>query len=1074
MATETELRAYLKRATRQLQETRQQLGDEQARAREPIAVVGMSCRFPGGITSPEHLWEALIQGRDLITEFPADRGWDVDGFYDPDPDKFAKSYVREGGFLDGAGEFDAGFFGISPREAEAMDPQQRLLLELAWESVEQARVDPMTLRGSDTGVFVGFSDQGYGFGATQAWDGAETYYFTGNHASMAAGRVAYLLGLEGPAVTVDTACSSSLVAVHQAMQSLRLRECGMALAGGVTVMSTPMPFALFSRQRALAPNGRCKSYAAGADGTAWGEGVGFVLLERLSDAQRNGHRVLAVLRGSAVNSDGASNGLTAPRGPAQQRVIGSALANAGLRAADVDVVEGHGTGTVLGDPVEAQALLATYGQREGGPPLLLGSVKSNMGHTQSAAGIAGLIKMVQAIRHEMVPPTLHVDAPTSHADWSGNRIQLALRPQSWPTTGHERRAGVSSFGISGTNAHLIVEQAPEPTEPEHDSADERSTPRHTSTPRPMAAQVPALTRQPLLQQETTHPPLPWLLSARNAAALCDQADRLRAAVMDSAHDLTDIAHSLATTRTRFDHRAVVVANTRKEFLDGLDAVAEEHTAASVVLSRRGAGGKLAMMFPGQGGQLAGIGSGLYDTYPVFAEAIDKLCAAFDAHLENPLRAVMFDDGELLARTDYTQPAVFALQVALFRLLESWGTTPDFVVGHSVGELSAAHVAGVLSLEDAVTVVAARGRLMQRMAAGAMISVRASLADVTASLAGHEAQVSVAAANGPNATVIAGDTAAVGELARHWRDRGRRVARLGVDRGFHSPHVDAIADEFRAVVASVRLEEPRIRMISTVTGTEPAPGQLTSIEHWVRQAREPVLFHDSVLRLHEAGVATYLELGAGDTLSGLVYETLADTGSTAIPVLRPGADEATSAVKAVAGAWVAGAEVDWSALCSDETTRTVDLPTYPFQHRRYWVHTDSAVLESMIGAAGAELAGDGSGNQRHGMVRELRTVRPDFQAVPQDQRAEVAVRLVVAQIREILIDLPEDEIDLDATVLAIGLTSLSALELRSRINVAAGTHLSLEDLFTHPTPRALGAVLATRIWSDASTHEAVLA
>ncbi|MFD3705354.1 type I polyketide synthase [Nocardia sp. NPDC058658] len=1067
MATEAELRAYLKRATRQLQETRQQLGAEQARAREPIAIVGMSCRFPGGITSPEHLWAALLEGRDLITEFPADRGWDVDGFYDPDPDKFAKSYVREGGFLDGAGEFDAGFFGISPREAEAMDPQQRLLLELAWESIEQARVDPTTLRGSDTGVFVGFSDQGYGFGATQAWDGAETYYFTGNHASMAAGRVAYLLGLEGPAVTVDTACSSSLVAVHQAMQSLRLRECGMALAGGVTVMSTPMPFALFSRQRALAPNGRCKSYAAGADGTAWGEGIGFVLLERLSDAQRNGHRVLAVLRGSAVNSDGASNGLTAPRGPAQQRVIGSALANAGLRPSDVDVVEGHGTGTVLGDPVEAQALLATYGQREGAPALLLGSVKSNMGHTQSAAGIAGLIKMVQSIRHEMVPPTLHVDAPTSHADWSGDRIQLALRPQPWPTTGHERRAGVSSFGISGTNAHLIVEQAPEPGAPLSCSAYDQPT----SEPARASMPVPEEAQQTLRGQKPAHPPVPWLLSARNAAALCDQAARLRESVTKSEHDLADIAHSLATTRTRFDHRAVVVANTRTEFLDGLGAVAEETTAASVVLSRRGAGGKLAMMFPGQGGQLAGIGSGLYDTYPVFAEAVDKICAGFDAHLEHPLRAVMFEGEELLARTDYTQPAVFALQVALFCLLESWGTTPDFVVGHSIGELSAAHVAGVLSLEDAIAVVAARGRLMQRMSEGAMVSVRASFADVTASIAGREAEVSVAAANGPNATVIAGDIAAVGELARYWRERGRRVTRLGVDRGFHSPHVDAITDEFRAVVAAVRLEEPRIRMISTVTSTESEPAQLTSIEYWVRQAREPVLFHDSVLRLHDAGVVTYLELGAGDTLSGLVYEVLADTGSTAIPVLRPGADEATSAVKAVAGAWVAGAKVDWSALCSDETTRPVDLPTYPFQHRRYWVHTDSAVLESMIGAAGAELAGDRSVGQRHGPVQES---RPDFRSVPQDQRADVAVGLVVAQIREILIDLSEDEIDLDATVLEIGLTSLSALELRSRINVAAGTHLSLEDLFTHPTPRALGAVLATRIWSEASVHEAVLA
>ncbi|MFD3746319.1 type I polyketide synthase [Nocardia sp. NPDC058633] len=1049
MADEAELRAYLKRATRQLQETRQQLGDEQARAREPIAIVGMSCRFPGGIESPDQLWQALVEGRDLITEFPADRGWDVDGFYDPDPDKFAKSYVREGGFLEGAGEFDAGFFGISPREAEAMDPQQRLLLELAWESIEQARVDPTTLRGSDTGVFVGFSDQGYGFGAAQAWDGAETYYFTGNHASMAAGRVAYLLGLEGPAVTVDTACSSSLVAIHQAMQALRLRECGMALAGGVTVMSTPMPFALFSRQRALAPNGRCKSYAAGADGTAWGEGVGFVLLERLSDAQRLGHRVLAVLRGSAVNSDGASNGLTAPRGPAQQRVIGAALANAGLRPADIDMVEGHGTGTVLGDPVEAQALLATYGQRDGAPPLWLGSVKSNMGHTQSAAGIAGLIKVVQAIQHEMVPPTLHVDAPTAHADWTGDRIRLALRPQPWPRTEHARRAGVSSFGISGTNAHVIVEQAPRPA-----AADDRPEPAHRSRP--------------------SHPPTPWLLSARTPAALRDQAARVREAVVNSPHDLADIAHSLATTRTRFDHRAVVVANTRGEFLDGLAAIADEHTAASTVLSRRGTGGKLAMMFPGQNGRLVGIGSGLYGAYPVFAQALDSVCAGFDAHLEHPLRAEMFGTGERLTRTDYTQPAVFALQVALFRLLESWGITPDFVVGHSVGELCAAHVAGVLSLEDAVAVVAARGRLMQRMDVGAMVSVRASCVEVTDSIAGRESELSVAAANGPNATVIAGDVAAVGECARYWRERGRRVTRLGVDRGFHSPHVDLITDEFGAVVAGVRFREPRIPIISTVTGTETTPGQLTSIDYWVRQAREPVRFHDSVLRLHESGVVTYLELGAGDTLSGLVYEALADTGSTAVPVLRPGADEPGSAVKAVAAAWVAGAEVGWSALCRDDTARVVDLPTYPFQHRRYWVHTDSAVLESMIGVAGAELAGDRSVGRRDVAAGEVSPARPDWQAVPEDERCDVAVRVVVDQIREILIDLTEDEIDLEATVLAIGLTSLSVLELRGRINAAAGADLSLEDLFTHPTPRALGAVLATRIWSDASTHEAVLA
>ncbi len=1038
MADEAELRAYLKRATRQLQETRQRLSEEQERAREPIAIIGMSCRFPGAITTPDELWQALIDGRDLITEFPADRGWDIDGFYDPDPDKFAKSYVREGGFLDNAGEFDAGFFGISPLEAEAMDPQQRLLLEIAWESVEHARLDPTALRGSATGVFVGFSDQGYGFGATRSWDGAETYYFTGNHASMAAGRVAYLLGLEGPAVTVDTACSSSLVAIHQAVQSLRLGECTTALAGGVTVMSTPMPFALFSRQRALAADGRCKSYAAGADGTAWGEGAGMLLLERLSDARRHGHRVLAIVRGSAVNSDGASNGLTAPRGIAQQRVIQSALANAGLRVGEVDVVEGHGTGTVLGDPVEAQALLATYGQRDGAPPLVLGSVKSNMGHTQSAAGVAGVIKVVESLRRAMVPPTLHVDAPTPHADWSADRIRLARRPQVWPETEHPRRAGVSSFGISGTNAHVIVEQAPEPeslvTEPDR---------------RPTA-------------------PVAWPLSARDAAGLRAQAARLYAAVADSADDPAGIGYSLATTRTRFDHRAVVVGRTGAELLDGLAALG----APSSVASPRG--GKLAMMFPGQGGQLAGIGRGLYDAYPVFARAFDETAAGFDGHLEHTLRGAVFDaDTELLARTDNAQPAVFALQVALYRLLESWGVTPDYLVGHSLGELTAAYVAGVFSLPDAIAVVAARGRLMQRMEQGAMIAVRAGAGEALASIAGR-ATVSVAAVNGPNATVIAGDPAAIGEIARYWRGRGRRVTRLGVDRAFHSPHVAAIVEELRGVLASIRLDEPRLPVVSTLTGAAATPGLLTSVGHWVRQAREPVLFHDSVRWMHEAEVGTYLELGAGDTLSALVYETLAASGSVTVPLLRPGVDEAMSAVQALASAWVGGAEVDWRALHGDRAPGLVDLPTYPFQRRRYWVHTDSAVVENLIGAAGSGIVGEATPSAGPSTLRESAQAREraDLAEIPDEQRAEVATRLVLAQIREILIDRTDDDIDLDATLLQIGLTSLSALELRGRITRAAGTHVSLEDLFTHPTPRALADLLVARIWADTTTPEAV--
>ncbi|RDI46438.1 type I polyketide synthase [Nocardia mexicana] len=1032
MADEAELREYLRRATRQLQQMRQRLDAERERTREPIAVVSMACRFPGGIGSPEQLWDALLEGRDLITDFPPDRGWDIEGIYDPDPDKFAKSYVREGGFLDGAGDFDAGFFGIGPREAEAMDPQQRLLLEVAWEAVERARLDPNMLRGSATGVFVGLSEQGYGFGATEAWDGAETYYFTGNSAAMAAGRIAYLLGLEGPAMTIDTACSSSLVALHQAVQSLRLGECETALAGGATVLSTPGPFALFSRQRALAPDGRCKSYAAGADGTAWGEGVGVVVLERLSDARRHGHPVLAVVRGSAVNADGASNGLTAPHGLAQQRVIRSALANAGVRADEVGMVEGHGTGTLLGDPVEAQALLATYGHSGGAGQLLLGSIKSNMGHTQSAAGVAGLIKAVQAIRHGEVPPTLHVDAPTPHAEWSAGRIRLALRRQPWPRTEHPRRAGVSSFGISGTNAHVVIEQAPETAEADQDS-------------------------EPVC-------PIPWVVSAKNPGALRGQAARLRAACEAAPEKRTvDICHSLATTRSTFDHRAVVVAGTRAEMLDGLASVAAGLPASAVVGGRAGAHGRTAIMFPGQGGQRAGTGRRLLETYPVFARALDEICSHFDDRLEVPLRAVMFGpdhDPALIDRTGYTQPAIFAMEVALYRLLESWGVTADYVVGHSIGELAAAHVAGVMSLPDAATVVAARGRLMQGLAPGAMVSVRVSADEAAASIAERESAVSVAAANGPNATVISGDTAAVAEIARYWHARGRRVTRLRTDRAFHSPHMDPILDEFREVVSGVRLEEPRLPVISTLTGTESPPGQLTSVEHWVRQIRGTVRFHDGVGRLRESGVTTFLEAGPGDALSGLVYETVADIDAAAVPLLRPGADEALSVVKAVAAAWVRGAEVDWPQLYSGHPVRAVDLPTYAFQHRNYWIRADRTVLQGLLGDAGAELVGGGRTDSPE-------PVRPPEwrDTIPPGEREDSARRLVVSQIREILVELSDEDIDLDATVLEIGLTSLSVLELRSRINAAAGIGISLEDLFTHPTPRTLARLVATRIWSD---------
>ncbi|WP_409062517.1 type I polyketide synthase [Streptomyces sp. SYP-A7185] len=984
----------------------------------PIAVVAMACRYPGGVSSPEDLWEVVREGRDVVDAFPQDRGWrDV---YDPDPDTAGSAYVRHGGFLRDVAGFDANFFGISPREALATDPQQRLLLETSWEVFERAGIVPAGVRGTDVGVFTGVSSPEYGARFLEAdQHELEGYLLHGSTLSVASGRVAYEMGFTGPALSVDTACSSSLVALHLAAHALRSGECSLALAGGASVMSTPVTLVEFSRQRALSADGRCKAFADGADGTGWAEGVGVLLLERLSDARRNGHPVLAVLRGSAVNQDGASNGLTAPNGLAQEKVIRKALANAGVSAREVDVVEAHGTGTALGDPIEAGALLASYGQdRAAGRPLWLGSVKSNMGHAQAAAGVAGVIKMVMAMRHAFLPGTLHADTPSQHVDWSSGAVELLVKGREWSRPDGPRRAAVSSFGVSGTNAHVILEEAP---------ASEQA-PRPAPDPDGAAG------------------PVPWVVSGKSSAALEAQAQRLKDFVTAQAEvSVADVGLSLAVSRSAFRHRAVVTGAEREPLLKQL--------AEPVVRGTADIDGKTVFVFPGQGAQWAGMAVELVDSSPVFAARLAECARAIEAHVKwrvlDVLREV--EGAPSLERIEVVQPVLFAVMVSLAEMWRASGVVPAAVVGSSQGEIAAACVAGALSLEDAARVVVLRSQLFadELMGRGAVASVALPRAEVETRLEPWGERLSVAGVNGPRAATVAGETEALEELVAALEKEGVRARVVAATVASHCAQVDRLRERILDLLGFVEPRAGSVPMYSTVTG-EVLDGSELDAGYWFDNCRRPVAFEPVVRSLLADGFRAFVESSAHPVLTWGVLETAEEAGSEVVAVgsLRRGEGGLERFYSSLGEVWVRGVDVDWPAVFADRPARVVDLPTYAFQRRRYWLNAPSHAA-STVEMPSAELPEDED---------DTVPLADKLAALPDGDAETFVLDHVLEKVAVVLGHPSADTIDPDQKFGDIGFDSMLSVELSKRLAATTGLKLRANVVLRYPTPKLIAGHL----------------
>ncbi|HEV2639090.1 MAG TPA: acyltransferase domain-containing protein [Actinocrinis sp.] len=1045
MSQETKLAEYLKRVTTELYDTRARLREALRPDADPVVIVGMACRYPGGADTPDALWELLVQGRRATTGFPADRDWDTDAVYHPDPQAPAPgtTYVRSGGFLDTATGFDAGFFGIAPREAIVMDPQHRILLETAWHALEDAGIDPHALRGTDTGVFAGISAGDYASNLAEIPPDLVGQISINNSLSVASGRIAYLLGAHGPVLSVDTACSSSLVAVHLAAQSLHRGECGLALAGGSAVTATPGRFVEFSQQRALAPDGLVKPFSADADGTAWGEGAAAVVLEKLSRARARGHRVLAVLRGSGINHDGPSNGLTAPNRRAQEQLIRETLDQAGLTGDDVDAVEAHGTGTTLGDPIEAQALAATYGDGRA-RPFYLSSNKAALGHTQAAAGIAGVVTTVLALRHGVLPPIAGFSQPTAHIDWQNTALHPLAQATVWPETGDRpRRMAVSSFGMSGTNAHLILEEPPAPAE----------------------ADTPAPTDAPVWSADGSADgepaAIPLTLSATSPAALAAQARSLREHLdgPGSKAEVVDVAYVLCR-RTQHPYRAVVLGD-RGDGFAGLDALAEGTASSRVVLGHAGSGGGVAFVFPGQGSEWPGMGRDLLRTSRVFRETIaaceDALSEVVDWSVGAVLRGE--DGAASLRRPDVLQPTLLAMTVGLAELWRSCGVRPAAVTGHSQGEIAAAWLAGALSLPDALRVSALRSRLFTELSGlGAMASVGLSAEETTDLLSGR---LEVAAVNGPRSTVVSGDPAELAALLDDCELRGVRARRLPIEYAAHSAQVESIRDRLLNGLAGIRPGTATVPFVSGVTGdwhdTAAVP---LDAAYWYRNLREPVRFDRAVGTLLAGGTLKLIEVSPHPVLLAAVRETLDATGSraAALGTLRRdqgGPDQWTTAL---AEAHVAGVAVDWPTVLAGTGGRRIDLPGYAFQRERYW-------LASVLPRVDGRPAPGGPAPESAGeLLRRVAALAPV-------ERDGALADLVAGQVAVVLRRASAEAVPREGTFRDLGFESLTAVDLRTRLAAATGIEVQLTDVLNYPTVTDLAEFLGTRLAEAAAAEPA---